>query len=138
MKRDTQQKSSVFLRDRTAFLLGISLHFWPFVVGYGYSRLSQCLCWFKELNLNALEFLKYLRSSKINVCFIWIQIKQSVWFANCVSFMYDPSWWKNKNARRIGVKREILDTKDNEWACNLNFFAPIYLSCKKKRRSHGM
>ena len=31
MKRDTQQKSSLFPSKRTAFLLGISFHFWPFV-----------------------------------------------------------------------------------------------------------
>ena len=36
MKRDTQQKSSLFPERRTAFLSGISLHFQLFVVRYGF------------------------------------------------------------------------------------------------------
>ena len=40
MKRDTRQKSSLFLRKRTGFLSGISLHFRPFVVRYDFSALA--------------------------------------------------------------------------------------------------
>ena len=40
MKRDTWQKSSPFLRKRL-FLLDISFHFWPFVLGYGISSLPE-------------------------------------------------------------------------------------------------
>ena len=39
MKKDTQQKSSPFLRKRAAFSSGISLHFLPFVVRYGFNMI---------------------------------------------------------------------------------------------------
>ena len=39
MKRDTQQKNSPFPEKKTAFLSGISLHFRPFVVRYGFGNL---------------------------------------------------------------------------------------------------
>ena len=43
-KRDTRQKSSLFLRKRTAFLLGISLYFRLFVAHYGFNkRLSRLI-----------------------------------------------------------------------------------------------
>ena len=44
MNRDTQQKGSPFLKKKTAFLLGISLHFRPFVVRYGFSFWTKNLC----------------------------------------------------------------------------------------------
>ena len=38
MKRDTHQKSSPFLRKKTAFLSGVSLHFRPFLVFWSGER----------------------------------------------------------------------------------------------------
>jgi hypothetical protein len=37
MKRDTRQKSSPFLRKKTACLSGTFIHFWPFLVRYRFS-----------------------------------------------------------------------------------------------------
>ena len=58
MKRDTRQKSSLFLRKRTAFLSGISLHFRPFVVRYGF-RILKFHNWtyFIQQRLRGLSFI---------------------------------------------------------------------------------
>ena len=38
IKRDTRQKNSPFTKKKTAFLLGISLHFRPSVIHYGFRQ----------------------------------------------------------------------------------------------------
>ena len=50
MKRDTQQKSSLFLSKRAVFLSGISFYFRPFVVCYSFSGLLSWI-WLYEVQL---------------------------------------------------------------------------------------
>ena len=48
MKRDTGQKISPFLRKRLLFLSGISLHFWLYIIRYGFSITPHKVAgWFK-------------------------------------------------------------------------------------------
>jgi hypothetical protein len=60
MKRDTWQKRSPFLRKKTCFLLGTSLHFWLFVVRYSFSKTEEKDICSKVMGSPKCEFIFFL------------------------------------------------------------------------------
>ena len=67
LRGDTRQKSSLFLRKRTGFLLGISLNFWPFVVHSGFSISNFQL-------QNSTAYSSVLNSSSVQWCSLCFSI----------------------------------------------------------------
>ena len=65
MKRDTQQNRSPFPKRKTNFLSGISLHFLPFVVCYGFRKFFPPLHLFFAYEIpktNTYHLLNYVHA----------------------------------------------------------------------------